>query len=213
MTSPVRFARPLDDVFRSRSYIQVLRALHGLPDGFRASSREIARRAGITHPTASSALFSLADQGLVILERAPRADLFRLNRGHALAHQLSSLFEWEQNALADLLSFLKESIERETDSIEAALLFGSAAKGTMTTTSDIDVAVVCPVDRVEEVEAVMERVGEAVRARFGNRLNIVLGNPPALGTQRAGGGKGSGAGWLRKAFRFWALSRMNHGMP
>lgn len=124
----------------------------------------------------------LTDQGLVSFKRAPRTDLFQLNPAHTVVERLFPIFEWEQSALAELLSFLREWIEKEAAYIEAAILFGSTARETMTATSDIDVAIVCPADRVEDADAVMERIGEAVRERFGNRLNVIF--RPSVGTAR-----------------------------
>jgi len=57
----MRLDRPLDDLFERGSHVRVLRALHELPDGFRTSARELARRASVSHPTASRVLAALLD--------------------------------------------------------------------------------------------------------------------------------------------------------
>jgi predicted nucleotidyltransferase len=171
----MRLDRPLDDLFESGSHVRVLRALHELPDGFRASAREVARRAGLSHPTASRVLAALLDQGLVSVTRTPRADAFALNPDHVAIPQLKNLFAWEHGLRDELLSFLRREILARADVVLAAFLFGSVVREEMSASSDIDIAVLCPPDRVDQVSAAMEEVGEAVRARFGNRVSFVVG--------------------------------------
>ena len=88
----MRLRSPLNDLFRSRSHVRVLRALDEMPTGLPASTREIARRAGVSHPTAAAVLSSLAEQGIVTLQRLARADLFELNQSHVLVEQLHALY-------------------------------------------------------------------------------------------------------------------------
>lgn len=169
---------PLDDLFRSRGHVRVLRALFALPDGLYASAREVARRAGVSHPTASSVLSSLADQGLVRVTRRPRADLFDVNRDHTASAALRPLFDWDRQIGEELLADLRRLIEREAPSVSDAYLFGSAARGEAGPTSDVDIALVCPPARADAVEAAMEGVADAVRLRYGLRINALVGTEP-----------------------------------
>jgi predicted nucleotidyltransferase len=89
--------------------------------------------------------------------------------------QLKNLFGWERGLRDELLSFLRREILARADVVQAAFVFGSVVREEMSASSDIDIAVLCPPDRVDEVSAAMEEVGEAVRARFGNRLSFVVG--------------------------------------
>ena len=66
---------PLDQVLQTGTHVRVLRALVALPPGLAASARDIARRAGVAHTTASRALQSLAAQGIVHVQHVARADL------------------------------------------------------------------------------------------------------------------------------------------
>lgn len=171
----MRLREPLDDVFRSRGFVRVLRALHELPAGLAVSAREIARRAGISHPRASAVLASLVDQGVVLVRRAPRADAFELNRNHVLAEIVSPLFERERGIPEEFTTFLRTALERGSAVISAAFLFGSAARGEMAPVSDIDLAIISTPGKVEEAERVAAEVAEAVRRRFGSRLSVVIG--------------------------------------
>ncbi len=182
----MRLTHPLDDVFAGRSHVRVLRALDELPDGLAVSAREVARRSGLSHPTASSVLASLTGQGVVRARRAPRADAFELNRRHLLVERVGLLFEWERQLLRELQAFLGQEIEREAPWVSAAYLFGSAIRGQMTSASDIDLAVVVLDSVHATTEAAMERVAEVVRERFGNRLNVIIGTSPIEQLQRPG---------------------------
>lgn len=189
----MRFQRPLDDLFGSPSAVRVLRALYELPEGFPTSARELARRAGISHPTASKALASLADQGIVVRKRARRADSFQLSRLHTATQELEGLFEWEERVTADLIAFLRGPILDEEASIREAFIFGSSAREEMTPTSDVDLAVVCEPGATEKVTAMLEDVGDLVRERYGNRLSFVLGTAPLSELTKPG----------RRGYRLW----------
>jgi len=112
---------------------------------------------------------------VVVVRRSPSAGVFDLNRRHALTEKLTALFEWEKELRQQLADFLTTETRGYANWVSAAFLFGSAARGEMSTTSDIDVALICPQDRADETVAAIERVAEAVRGRYGNRLNLLIG--------------------------------------
>lgn len=174
----MRLTHPLDDVFPGRSHVRILRALDELPDGVPVSARELARRSGLSHPTASNVLASLVSQGIVLARRAPRADRFELNRRHVLVEKLRPVFEWERQLFREFMGFIARAIER-APAVSAAYLFGSVVRGEMTSTSDIDLAVVVlDPSSITETESALDRVATAVRERFGNRLNVTIGSAP-----------------------------------
>ncbi len=181
----MRLTHPLDDVFLGRSHVRILRALDELPDGVPVSARELARRSGLSHPTASNVLASLGRQGIVLARRAPRADAFELNRRHVLVEKLRPVFEWERQLFGEFMTFIVQAIE-QTPGVWGAYLFGSVVRGEMTSASDIDLAVVV-LDRstLTETESALDRVADAVRERFGNRLNVTIGSSSIEQLQRA----------------------------
>jgi predicted nucleotidyltransferase len=171
----VRFDNPLDDLFATPSSVRLLRALHELPPGFGVSGREIARRAGVSHPTANKALGHLLDQGVVLVRRSPHGDEYRLNESHVLAEATGKLFDRERSLKDELISFLSEAIQREAPQVVGAWLFGSVVRGAMEAGSDIDLAVGYPYGVDEgQTAAEMERVGDEVRKRFGNTLQTTV---------------------------------------
>ncbi len=176
----MRFDAPLDDVFQGQSALRVLRAAIELPEGFGASAREIARRAGISHPTASKVLGSLAVQGLVLVRRTGRGDDYEINRDHVLFDELAGLLEFERSLSKDLVSFLATEIAKEAPEVKRAFLFGSVAWEEAAVDSDIDLAVLCTGESRPSVEAGLLRIGEAVRRRFGNRLSVQVKSPGSV---------------------------------
>ena len=173
----MRLDQPLDDVFASGSHIRLLRALFALPSELGRSGRDLARRAGVSHPRANQVLADLADQGLVSLQRLSRSDLYRVNPHHALAAPIGQLFELESKLKFGLLSLIAAELKARRLPVKEARMFGSAARGTMAPTSDVDLALVTSHDSVAAVEAAAQGIAEAARERFGARLNVLVGSP------------------------------------
>lgn len=170
----MRLDTPLDDLFLNRSHVRVLRALHKLPEGFVASGRELARRAGVTHPTALKALALLVDIGVVTTDRGLAGDVYGLNHSHLLAGHVASLFKAEAAIGTELASFVRERLRALTDKVKSATLFGSAVWGESTPGSDIDIAISCAPGDLEEVETALEELSDAVARRFGNHLSPLV---------------------------------------
>lgn len=173
----MRLDDPLDETFASASHVRMLRALFGLPADMGRSGRDLARRAAMSHPRANQVLAQLAEQGLVKVERLPRTDLYRLNRQHVLAAPLSMLFEFEPKLKIELRSLVAREIRARGLPVKQARIFGSAARGGMSAGSDVDLALVTSRDKVEAVEAAAQEIAEIARARFGTRINVLVGSP------------------------------------
>ena len=173
----MRLDQPLDDVFASGSHIRLLRALFALPSELGRSGRDLARRAGVSHPRANQVLADLADQGLVSVQRLSRSDLYRVNRHHALAAPIGQIFELESKLKFGLLSLIAAELKARRLPVKEARMFGSAARGTMAPTSDVDLALVTSRGSVAAVEAAAQGIAEAAHERFGARLNVLVGSP------------------------------------
>jgi len=173
----MRLDDPLDDIFASASHVKLLRALLSLPSDMGTSGRDLARRAGVSHPRANQVLADLAEQGLVIVQRLARTDLYRANRHHALADPLGQLFELEPRLKFELLSLVARELKTRRLPVKVARIFGSAARGAMRPSSDVDLALVTSRDSVAAVEAAAQEIAETARERFGTRLNVLVGSP------------------------------------
>lgn len=163
----MRLDNSLDDLFATGSHVRVLRALDRLPEGLTVSGREVARRAGVSQPTAADVLRSLEAQGLLIVGRRLRAAFYRLNHDHILTPALSRLFAQEGEVRPDLETEVADRVYA-LDGVAAAFLFGSAARGDMRPESDIDIA-------VQAKGAVPETISslDKIHQRFGNRVSVI----------------------------------------
>lgn len=173
----MRLDEPLDDILASASHTRLLRALFALPSEMGSSGRDLARRAGVSHPRANEVLADFAEQGLVAVQRLPRTDLHRLNRRHALAEPLGKLFELEPELKFELLSLVARELKARKLPVNEARIFGSAARGAMAAGSDVVLALVTSRESVAAVEAAAQEIAETVRERFGTRLNVLVGSP------------------------------------
>jgi len=173
----MRLDQPLDEIFANASHVRLLRALFAVPYDVGRSGRDLARRAGVSHPRANQVLADLAAQGLVAVQRLPRTGLYRINRRHVLAEPLRKLFGLEPKLKVELLSLVAGELRARHLPIKEARIFGSAARGAMATTSDVDLALVTARESVAAVEAAAHDIAETARERFGTRLNVLVGSP------------------------------------
>lgn len=189
----MRLKDPLDDLFQSRSYVKVLRALDQLPAGLDVSIREIARRAGVSHPTASTVLEGLRLQGVVRARRTLLAAGYRLNDDHVVAQQLASLFSVEKASLHAVITFLAQEISHRASWVDEAYLFGSAVRDDMRPDSDLDVALISSSKRADRLLVVMDELSDQSASRFGNRIQTTIGMRPITELAQPG----------HRSFRLW----------
>jgi predicted nucleotidyltransferase len=173
----VRLSAPLDDALRTASHVRVLRTLFNVPLGVPASGRELARRAGLSHPTATKVLRDLEHQGLVRVQRQVGAEGYRLNERNLLVQPLKELFDREEAIPVRLTEWLKAALEDHSE-IEDAYLFGSAARGSMTSASDLDLGIVAPGARAEVLEERLDPLISDLRQRVGVPVQVVITTKP-----------------------------------
>jgi len=170
----VRIDHALDDVLETGGHVRILRAAVGLPQAFSASARDLARRAGVAHTTGARVLRSLARHHIVEVQRAGRADLYRLNERHALTPEIRALFAAESEIRQAVLDHLADQIARRIGPVKAAYVFGSTGRGRAGRDSDLDLAIVAPHRSDHELEAVLASMADEARERFGTELNVIV---------------------------------------
>ena len=100
------------------------------------------------------ALRDLDRLGLITTEAIGRADVHRINEGHAAIAPLRSL--------VSPIEMLTLVVEEAVRGVEAVIVFGSVARGDAHADSDVDLAVVAPAawdGRAELQQQVQERLG------------------------------------------------------
>jgi len=160
----MRYTHPLDDLLSSQARLRILRYLCAV--GGEHTGREIARAVGMGETPTHRALKELADTLVVLYRVAGRAHYYRLNEHHALVERvLCPLFAAEEvqrdAAVAELLAGVDVPLE-------AALIYGSVARGEDTWRSDLDVLLVAPTayDARRAIERIWQRDGDLLQ-RYG----------------------------------------------
>lgn len=151
------------DLVMPRATASVYRVLIGADASF--SVRQLARLAEVSAPRAAEIVNRASERGLILVEQAGRSRMCRFNGEHLAA-----------NAIIDLVT-LRQRIFRELENeilawgIQPlhASLFGSAARGSGDTASDLDVLIVRP-------EAVAENIWDEQKFASGIRLMTKIGN-------------------------------------
>ena len=127
----------IDSVFAGKARLGVLRCLYDSQQAL--AGREIARRAGLSPQQAHNVLKGLVTLGIAELKIAAPAHLFSLNRRHWLVTDVVRvIFDSEKNWLDKML---KELCRALPPSVKSLILFGSAARGQLRGSSDIDLLV------------------------------------------------------------------------
>jgi hypothetical protein len=146
----------------------------------------LADLAGVSTSQASRVLPRLVALGVVSRHDVPPSSLFSLNRDHIAAQPLVDLLD-TRNRLTGVLADLAADIEPSPSSIT---LFGSAARGQATASSDIDVVVVRPrgvEDSDESWSTTLADWFEAVLRSTGNSVNVVEVGADEVGELLASG--------------------------
>lgn len=113
------------------------------------TGRRVAELAGANHTSTLRALNRLTSEGVVHVEPAGRANLYRLNRSHVLAPLLLGAVA----ATAEVQRTLVTTIKSWAIPCVHAALYGSMARGEAGPQSDIDVLVVRPAGLSTDDEA------------------------------------------------------------
>lgn len=117
------------------------------------------------------ALRRLVAQGIVTEDRSSRGSTYRLNRRHLVAGPVIEMARIRET----LLTRMRDHLERWLLPPSYAALFGSAARGTMDSKSDIDVLVVRPDDADDQ-----DDLWDAQIDGFASEVTALTGNDARL---------------------------------
>ena len=145
---------PLTGLLGSAGNVRVLPALAA--DRAPQSAPHLAATAGLTPQGARGVLDALARQRVVKAHGSGRTQLYQLEAAHPLASSLALLFQDEQRRWDELMTSIREVLERHGVAVTAAWLYGSVARGEDSPASDVDIALVV------RSHAVADQVREAL---------------------------------------------------
>jgi predicted nucleotidyltransferase len=172
---------PIQSVIPS-AYGAVLSVLGGTDEPL--SGRRIAEltKPRFAQTQVNRVLRKLAESGVVLKERRPPSNLYRLNRDHVAAEGIEALGRmW-----ATLLTRIRAELDTWSVPPRAAWLFGSAVRGEATEQSDIDIFLVLPSDgsASEAIASVWDRqtevLAEKIRSWSGNPCEVTEMDPAEL---------------------------------
>jgi predicted nucleotidyltransferase len=130
-------------------------------------------------------LTRLVGQGVVDVETTARYPVYRLNREHIAVRHIEALTRVRE----ELLDRIRDDVASWTIAPTHAGLFGSFARGTADSKSDIDVLVVRPANLAEADEATwlqqLDRLDGHIRRLTGNAAQIIDLAPAVLGQMAA----------------------------
>lgn len=126
--------------------LRMLRVLLG--GGPPMTGRALARVTGLSQSTAQRGLARLRQAGLVVVEHAPPALIYRANTEHLAMPALAALVRLEEQ----LRARFAEQVAGWKRQPESLLVFGSVARGQATPASDVDILVVRPQDTEPDEE-------------------------------------------------------------
>lgn len=138
------------------------------------SGRRIAELAGdqLGKTRVHEVLRDLATTGIVLVESQPPARLYHLNRDHLAARAIVQLAELRSALLEEMRAHLADWAQPAV----TAWLFGSAARGDGSDTSDIDIAVVRS-DSLDPDDPIWSRqlveLSDAVARWTGNEASVI----------------------------------------
>lgn len=112
-------------------------------------SRELARRIGALPGSTNRELIKLADVGVLLRQQIGNQVHYRANLDCPVFAELAGMLR----KTSGMAAVLAEALAPLADRIQSALVFGSVARGTETTHSDIDVLVLGEVSFAEVIEA------------------------------------------------------------
>lgn len=127
--------------------------------------REIARLTGVPAGSLHRELKQLAEAELLIRNTSGRQVYYRVDRTNPIYAELAGIFR----KTAGQADIIRQVLAPLDDKIELAFIFGSAAKGTEHSASDIDLFVVGETTFAEIAEALID-----THQRLGREINPVI---------------------------------------
>lgn len=166
---------PLDALLGTVPAVRILRLM--CAHGAALSASQISRETRLTPPTVRTTLRRLSGANVVAAHGAGRSILYSIKREHPLVAPLGSLFRAEREPVDALMKALRLAAARMDPTPYALWLFGSAAGGRDTASSDIDLALVGSDDRLQGQVGRLRRVADTSAPDPGRRLSVVGMSP------------------------------------
>lgn len=156
----------LEQLFTSKARIKVLETFLVTSSDTEVHIRELARELNTSPPHIMKVLESLTMLGILTKIRRGNMVFYKLNKSSTIAEDIKRILLKTESLGYELQKILKETDGRN---IRYALIYGSFAKGTEVTSSDIDLLVIGDIDEDEVVKTVLK-----AQKRIGREINYIV---------------------------------------
>ena len=154
----------LEILFTSKARVKILETLL-LNRQANFHTRELARRTGVSPPYVLKELRNLKGLGILSEKREGNMVFYKVNESSSIVEDLKRLFLKTESLGAELFKTLKKDQER----IRYALIYGSFAKGTEISSSDIDLLIVGDIEEDKVAGALLK-----AQSRIGREINYIV---------------------------------------
>jgi predicted nucleotidyltransferase len=162
-----------EDLLGNKTKITILRTLFEYPDKT-FSEHELSRFTHVPQPTIHRNMGDLVNSNLVVFNRMGKMNLFSLNRNSVMYTAVKQFLQAEKELLAELENVIVRALEHEKD-VLAVNLYGSFARGSERSDSDVDIVVVVSNDAdIAMINERLEELARLIRSRFGNTLSYTV---------------------------------------
>lgn len=166
-------AEKFTDLLGQEYKAEVLKFLKDNPDDF-FSINEIAKKTSGSNPSVKGFLEDLSDLGVVKFRKKAGSYLVEYNQNSNYDNAIKEMFKAELRDLIHQARWYGKSVfsdEGIGENIESVVLYGSVARGTADSNSDIDILILVK-DQSEE-EKIMHRSLELARKKSNEQTEIV----------------------------------------
>jgi predicted nucleotidyltransferase len=160
----------LDRIVGHKVKARILRLLCDKDTGW--TGRQIARELAISPTTSSKFLKELTGEGVVFAKGVGKAYLYRLNeKSYVVRNILMPFFEREKGIISSINALVKKTALKSAE-IETIATFGSIAKNTDTSRSDVDLLIIIkyPKDKTK-VEAGINNLAKGIAINFNTTVS------------------------------------------
>ncbi len=165
----MRFRNFPETLLGSKVRVKIL--MYMLAEGAPTSERELSRILGVSHMAVSKSIKGLYELNLLMPFRIGNVISWRLNKK---SYSYDALMDIEnimakRPPLEDLRLVLKEKLSGR--GLLMARIFGSVVDGRSEPDSDIDLLIVAPGRKHNEISDVVDELSDVCLQRYGNRLS------------------------------------------
>jgi len=134
----------LENILSSKAKVRILREM--IKTNREYTFEDITKAINMSFGTVHPILKDLADSRILIVRKAGRSKLYKINERHLLYNELKKMFKAEKENFVEIAKKFVQSLNKRN--IKNIILFGSVARGEPTEKSDIDILIIYKNDKL-----------------------------------------------------------------